>query len=176
MSPAQIADPGTFWPVVWSVAVLAVATVLLIARSRWGRLLRGIQENEDRLRHSGFNTYLPKLAAFTFAGLLGGIAGVLQAMFIGFASPDLLSFNASGNAITSSLIGGFENPVGPIAGAVLFKWGQDQFGATGQLYLYTGLALMIVLVVFPRGIVGVAAIVCRRTGALRERSRHLTRR
>ncbi|MGW1025668.1 branched-chain amino acid ABC transporter permease [Streptomyces sp. NPDC002577] len=157
MTVDEVADPGLFWPLVWSVTVVAVLMVHWIGQGRLGRSLRGIRENEDRMRHSGFNTYLPKLLAFAFAGLLGSVAGVLQALNTGFVSPDLLSFGASGNAVIAVLIGGFETPLGPLVGGLLLVWGQDKFGSSGELYLYTGLAVIVVLTAFPRGLLGLVA-------------------
>lgn len=154
LSANQLASPAQFWPMVWGVVLIAVAGCYLIGRSRFGKILRGIRENEPRLQHSGFNTYLPKLAAFGIAGLIGAVAGVLSAANVGFVSPDLLSFGASGGAIIAALIGGYETAIGPLIGGVLMDWGQNEFGSTGNLYLYTGIAVIVVLVLFPRGLTG----------------------
>ena len=157
MSSAQLAAPGEVWPLIWAVAVILVAACYLVSRSRFGRVLRGIRENETRMQHSGYDTYLPKLAAFGFAGLIGAVAGVLSAANVGFISPDLLTFEASGTAIIAALIGGYQTAIGPIIGGLLVDWGQNEFGSTGHLYLYTGIAVIAVLVLFPRGLTGLAA-------------------
>lgn len=158
LSADELNDASTFWPVAWAAVGVAVALCYAISRTRFGQVLRGIRENESRLQHAGYGTYLPKLAAFGFAGMLGASAGVLQAMQIGFVSPQLLGFSASGTAIIAALVGGCESPIGPIIGGVLFMWAQNEFGSTGQLFLYTGIAVIVVLVVFPRGIVGLFSI------------------
>lgn len=154
----QTATASSFWPVAWAAVVLAVLACWLIGRARFGRVLRGIRENESRMQHAGYNTYLPKLAAFAFAGLMGSVGGVLQAVNISFVSPDILSFGACGTAIIAAIVGGFENPFGPILGGVLMIWAQNQFGSTGQLFLYTGIAVIVVLVLFPRGISGLLSV------------------
>lgn len=157
LSSAQLAAPALVWPLVWTVVVILVAACYLVSRSRFGRVLRGIRENETRMQHSGYGTYLPKLAAFGFAGLIGAVAGVLSAVNVGFISPDLLTFEASGTAIIAALIGGYQTAIGPIIGGLLVDWGQNEFGSTGHLYLYTGIAVIAVLVLFPRGLTGLAA-------------------
>jgi len=154
LSARQLADPVVFWPVVWTVALAAWALAQTVTKTRLGRMLRGIRENEPRMQHAGFGTYLPKLAAFGISGFLGAVAGVLQAVHTGFISPDLLGFGASGNAIIAALIGGYGSPFGAVLGGVLLIWGQGQFGAGGQLYLYTGIAVVVVISLFPQGIVG----------------------
>lgn len=152
-----LTNASTFWPVAWAAVIIAVFGCSLLARSRFGQVLRGIRENESRLQHAGYNTYLPKLAAFAVAGLMGACAGALQALNIGFVSPSLLSFSACGTAIIAAIVGGYESPFGPVLGGILMIWGQNEFGSTGQLFLYTGIALVVVLTVFPRGITGLVA-------------------
>jgi len=155
LSPLELTEPGHLWYLAWTIVMLAVLAVLAVRLSRAGRLLRGIRENESRLQHSGFDTYWPKVLAFGFAGLLGALAGVLQAMSIAFVSTDVLSFGASGTALVAALIGGYRSSYGPIIGGLLLTYGENYFGSTGQLFLYTGIAIIVVLVVFPTGISGV---------------------
>jgi branched-chain amino acid transport system permease protein len=171
LSSAALARPGQFWYVAWTIVMLAVVTVTIISASRLGRLLRGIRENEPRLQHSGFGTYWPKVLAFGFAGLLGAVAGVLQAMSIAFVSTDLLSFGASGTAVVAALIGGYRSPYGPIIGGVLLTYGENYFGSSGNLFLYTGIGIVVVLVAFPDGIAGRAGALGR-LGVTRVRARH----
>jgi branched-chain amino acid transport system permease protein len=156
LSSAQLANPATVWPLIWVVVVIFVVGCYFMSRSRFGRVLRGIRENETRMQHSGYDTYLPKLAAFGIAGLIGAVAGVLSAVNVGFISPDLLTFEASGTAIIAALIGGYQTAIGPVIGGLLVDWGQNEFGSTGHLYLYTGIAVIAVLVLFPRGLTGLA--------------------
>lgn len=148
-------DPGGFWPVVWGAAVVLVALVYLLRYSRLGSILRGIRENEMRMRHAGFNTFIPRLVAFSLAGLIGATAGILQAVNTGYVSSSLFAFSASGTAIIAALVGGYESPIGPILGGLVVTWGQNELGATGDLSLYTGIAVVVVLVFFRRGAIGI---------------------
>jgi len=166
LSSNQLADPAQVWPLIWAVVIVATGACYLVSRSQFGRVLRGIRENEPRLQHSGYDTYLPKLAAFGIAGLIGAVAGVLSAVNVGFISPDLLTFEASGTAIIAALIGGYETAIGPVVGGVLVDWAQNEFGSTGNLYLYTGIAVIAVLVLFPHGLTGLATELWRRTTRL----------
>jgi branched-chain amino acid transport system permease protein len=153
LSQADLGTPKSVWPLVW-VSVVVVAVVLwLIGRSRLGTLLEGIRENEERARFSGYNTYLPRLLAFTIAGAAASLAGVLFAMSSSFVSPDVLSFGTAGNALIATIVGGVATLVGPVIGAVLYIYGQNKF-ASGNLNLYTGIALIVVLAFLPGGIVG----------------------
>lgn len=154
LTQAQLSKPASFWPVAW----LALCGVMLLAwavgRSRLGRVLRGIQANEERMRFSGFGTYAPRVIAFTISGFIAAVSGLLTGLFTAFASPELLDFATGGNALVSTLVGGVGTVGGPVLGALLFVIGQDQFGATGHLELLTGIGVVLVIVAFPQGAMG----------------------
>jgi branched-chain amino acid transport system permease protein len=162
MDQAQLGAADTFWPLAWTALVLITFGLWLVGRSRFGTVLEAIRENEERARFSGHNTYLPRLAAFTISGLCASIAGVLFALKAAYVSPDVLSFVTAGDALIAAIVGGFTILAGPIVGAVLYIYAQGQFGDTGNLHLYTGLALIVVLIFLPGGIVGFAVSQFRR--------------
>ncbi len=154
LSQSALAKNDAFWP----VAVIALALVLLIAwkaaTSRFGQVLRATQANEERMRFSGFDTYLPRLLAFTLACFLVSISGVMIALHSAFASPELLDFATGGHALIAMLIGGAANVLGPLLGAALYTVAQDYFGSTGYLELLTGIAIVVMIWVFPKGAMG----------------------
>jgi branched-chain amino acid transport system permease protein len=154
LTQAQLSRPEQFWPVAW----LALCGVMLLAwgvgRSRTGQVLRAIRANEERMRFSSFNTYLPRVFAFTLAGFIAAVSGLLTGLHTAFASPELLDFVTGGHALVSTLVGGVGTVAGPVLGALLYVIGQDQFGATGHLELLTGLAVVVVIVAFPEGVMG----------------------
>jgi branched-chain amino acid transport system permease protein len=154
LTQADLGKPSSFWPLVWTVVVVVAVVLWLVGRSRLGTLLEGIRENEERARFSGYNTYLPRLAAFTISGAVASLAGVLFALNSAYVSSDVLSFTTAGNALIATIVGGVATLIGPVVGAVLYIYAQAKFASTGNLQLYTGLALIIVLVFIPGGLVG----------------------
>ena len=154
MDQAQLGAADTFWPLAWTALVLVTFGLWLVGRSRFGTVLEAIRENEERARFSGYNTYLPRLAAFTISGFCASIAGVLFALKASYVSPDVLSFITAGDALIAAIVGGFIVLAGPVVGAVLYIYAQGEFGDTGNLELYTGLALILVLIFLPGGITG----------------------
>jgi branched-chain amino acid transport system permease protein len=106
------------------------------------------------MRFSGFNTYLPRLAAFVVAGFIIALAGVLTALHSAFASPELLDFGTGGNTLVATIIGGAGSVFGSVLGSLLFVIGQDRFGASGHLELLTGIAVVFVIAAFPNGLFG----------------------
>lgn len=156
LTQADIATPSKIWPLVW-VCLVVIATIFWLAgRSRFGTLLEAIRENEERARFSGYNTYLPRLAAFTLSGAAAGVAGVLFAFTSAYVSPDVMTFTTAGNALIAAIVGGVGTLVGPVLGALLYVWGQNKFSSTSgsDIDFYTGLALIVVLVFLPGGVMG----------------------
>lgn len=154
LSQAQLAKPETFWAVAWLALCGVLILTWFVGRSRTGQVLRAIRANEERMRFSGFNTYAPRLFAFTLAGFIAAVSGVLTGLNAAFVSPELLDFVTGSNALVAMLIGGPSSVGGPVLGALLFALGQDQFGASGHLELLTGLGVVLAIVVFPQGAMG----------------------
>lgn len=167
LNQAQLAKPETFWPVAWLALCGVVVLAWFVGRSRLGQVLRAIRANEERMRFSGFNTFAPRLFAFTLAGFIASVSGVLAGLNTAFVSPELLDFVTGGNALVAMLIGGPSSATGPVLGALLYVIGQDQFGSSGHLELLTGIAVVLAIVVFPQGAMG---FILKLSGKLRRRN------
>jgi branched-chain amino acid transport system permease protein len=154
LSQAQLAKPEGFWPIAWLAFSGTLALAWVVGRSHFGQVLRAIKANEERMSFSGFNTYAPRVLAFTLAGFIASVSGLLSGLYIAFASPELLDFSTGGNALVSTLIGGVGTVGGPALGALLYVVAQDRFGATGSLELLTGLGVVLVIYFFPDGVMG----------------------
>jgi branched-chain amino acid transport system permease protein len=154
MEAADFADPARFWLVAWVATWLAGLALWAVGRSRLGAILRAVRENEERMRFSGFDTYLPRLIAYVLVNMVAAIAGLLHVLNAGFVSPESLGLSISTNTLVAALMGGIAGCVGPIAGGLIFSFAQDEFGARGLTQLLTGIAIVVFIVVFPRGVVG----------------------
>jgi branched-chain amino acid transport system permease protein len=162
LAPADIQNPGLFWPMVW-VSVMVSALVLWVAgRTRFGTVLEGIRENEERMRFSGYNTFLPRLAAFVLSGAVASVGGALFAINAGYISPDILGFTRAGDSLIAVLIGGPASLAGPLVGTGLFVWAQAHLNFGGNLHLFTGIALIVVLIFMPGGLTGAVQRIGRR--------------
>lgn len=154
LSQAGLARAASFWPLAWVALCLVMWLLWSAAHSRFGQVLRATQANEERMRFSGFDTYVPRLLAFVLASFVVSVAGVLMALHSAFASPELLDFATGGHALVAMLVGGGTTVGGPLLGALLYTWGQDAFGATGYLELLTGIAVVVMIAAFPQGAMG----------------------
>jgi branched-chain amino acid transport system permease protein len=77
--------------------VLAASGLLMVmlVRSPFGLTLRGIRENERRMRSLGFNTWLHCYLSYVLSGAFASVAGVMWAYYNGFVSPTYLDLTAS---------------------------------------------------------------------------------
>ena len=162
LSQSEMGAADTFWPIAWVALVLVALALWLIGRSRFGVLLEAIRENEERARFSGYDTYRPRLAAFAVSGAVASLAGVLFALKASYVSPDVLSFTLAGDSLIAALVGGFTVLIGPVVGAVLYVFAQGEFSESGNLQLYTGIALVVAVVFLPGGLTGAMAHQWRR--------------
>ena len=163
----------------FTLAVL-IAVYLLLRRVLWspfGRALAGIRVNEHRMRALGFSTFSHKLAAFTLAGALAGLAGYLWAAQSGFVNPELMGFHMSAHAIMMVILGGMGNFAGAIVGAFSFEYllhlfkdlpdiGGFKTGKHWQMWM--GLFIVALVVFAPKGILGLLARTFAKKEAARE--------
>jgi len=146
--------------VYYFVLVLMLAVFALLRRmlrSPFGRALMGIRSNEHRMRSLGFETYRYKLASFTIAGSLAGLAGYLSAMQFGFVNPELLSWHQSGNVLLMLILGGTGSLYGAVVGAFAFVALEEIFQAlTRHWQLLLGGAIILLVIFLPGGLASVA--------------------
>lgn len=154
LAQADLMNPGLFWTFAWSALVVCAVLLWLVGRSRFGILLEGIRENEERMRFSGYDTFLPRLAAFVLSGLVAAVGGALFALNAAYVSPEQLGFVRAGDALIAALVGGLGTLLGPVLGVVLFTWAEANLNEGGNLHLYTGSAVVLVLAFMPGGITG----------------------
>jgi branched-chain amino acid transport system permease protein len=133
--------------------LLTFAFLRLLLASRFGHALRGIRSNEQRMRALGFNTYAYKLAAFTIAGAIAGVAGYFAAVQFGFVNPEMLSWHQSANVLLMVILGGLGNLFGAIVGAFAFVLLQDVFSSlTKHWLLLMGGFVILAVMLLPGGL------------------------
>ncbi|MDD0838083.1 branched-chain amino acid ABC transporter permease [Curvibacter sp. HBC61] len=161
--PFDLEKKQTFY---YFTLVLMLAVYVFLRRLLWspfGRALSGIRINEHRMRAMGFGTFGYKLAAFTLAGALAGLAGYLWGAQSGYVNPELMGFHLSAHAIMMVILGGMGNFAGAVVGAFAFETlldlfkdlptlGQFKMGKHWQLWM--GLFIVALVVFAPRGLLG----------------------
>ncbi|MEL6931998.1 MAG: urea ABC transporter permease subunit UrtC [Pseudomonadota bacterium] len=134
--------------------------VLLIAqyvrKSKLGRLLIAMRDQEDRVRFSGYNVANFKIFIFCLGAAFAGIGGAMFTLQVGFMSPTLVGIVPSIEMVIFCAVGGRLSIVGAVYGALLVNWAKTSFSeAFPELWLL-GLGGLFIAVVmfFPNGLAG----------------------
>jgi branched-chain amino acid transport system permease protein len=146
---------GPYYYYSLSLLVIASAVMWRIVRSPLGLCLRSIRENPDKAEYLGVSVRRYRFYAFLVAAVFGAVGGALLAVPTGLADPALAYWTHSGNLVFMLLLGGFTNFFGPILGAFVFIFLQDQVMSLTQYWRFIfGAILAVVVIFFPHGLMG----------------------
>jgi len=153
--PFNLDEPLHLYYFILAAMVAVFVLLAFVLRSPFGRVLAGIHSNEHRMKSLGYATQRYKLAAFTLAGGLAGVAGFLYAVLFGFVTPDYLSWHQSGNVLLMVILGGLGSLAGAVAGAFAFIGLQEMFSDwTKHWQLLMGLVIVAAVLFMPSGLAG----------------------
>jgi branched-chain amino acid transport system permease protein len=160
----DIANNGTmFYYFVLAVFGVAAALMAFILKSPFGRTMLAIRENERRARFLGLPIEKHIWLSFSISCFFTALAGTLYALLNNFADPLGLNYIMSGNIVMITVMGGMRTFWGPLVGAVLFVMLQDYVSSmTTNWMSFVGLTFVLVVLFFPRGLMGMLQ---RRSGA-----------
>jgi branched-chain amino acid transport system permease protein len=152
---AWAASPQRFYWLALGIAALVVAGLRLVVFSPFGFALRATRDSPLRSETIGINGKLIQWTAFVIAGTVAGLAGALFAYLKGSVFPDSLGIPLSVDALVMVLLGGVETVSGAVIGAIVYKalsiWLVSQ---TDLSKLVLGGFIVLIVVAFPKGIVG----------------------
>jgi len=156
-TPFDLSNTTHVYYFVFALLVAVFVFLRTVLRSPFGRALQGIRSNEHRMRSLGFPVYWYKLASFTLAGALAGLAGYLSALQFGFVNPELLSWHQSGNVLLMLILGGVGSLYGAVVGAFAFVALSEIFQSlTRHWQLLLGGAIILLVIFLPGGLASVA--------------------
>jgi branched-chain amino acid transport system permease protein len=155
------------WPARWAASreayyyltlVVAGTAIVLLGRAIYapfGYTLRAARDSAVRADAIGIDVKTHRWLAFAIAGAAAGLAGGLFAFSKGSIDPTLISIPMSVDFLVMILAGGIESVTGPLAGALFFHAIKDVVMPLTDFWrLLLGLAIIIVVLAFPHGIVG----------------------
>lgn len=155
--------------VTWSLVVIFAVLTWLLMRSPWGRVIKGIREDEDAVRSLGKNVFAFKMQSLIIGGVLGAIGGMFFILPTSL-QPDAMGRNMTFLIWTAMLLGGAATIWGPVLGSILFfvirifvQGAVDilvpdsilNIQQTEQFsWIMIGVALMLLVIFRPQGILG----------------------
>ncbi len=161
-----------FSPLRWQAwvncACALIAMVLLanLVRSKIGRSWRAVRDDEVAAALAGINVARMQILAFIISAAYAGLGGVLLAVVVGTVSPSLFTLSLSIQLLTAAVLGGLGSLSGAIWGSILLVIvptyltnvattnGLTQTTSSSIPILAYGVVLIVVMLVFPRGIAG----------------------
>jgi branched-chain amino acid transport system permease protein len=128
---------------------------LALVRSRFGRVMVALRENEERSRMLGYNPFAVKLAVLAVSGLYAGAAGAAWALLFGYAGASFATIQYSILPMLYVLMGGAGTVLGPFLGAALmFVLIEAASGLTSAYLFLVGAALVALVLFAPKGLLG----------------------
>ena len=138
--------------------MFAIATALqgLLLASPFGRTLLAIRENERRARFLGIQVDRHIWMSFVISAGFASLAGTLYALLDNFVDPRAFRWEQSGDFVIMAVLGGMRSFWGPLIGAAIYVVLQDRLSSlTSNWMSFIGLFFVLVVVFFPRGVLGV---------------------
>jgi branched-chain amino acid transport system permease protein len=135
---------------------VAVTLMWLLLRSPFGRTLLAIRENERRARYLGIPVERHIWMSFVISCFFVSLAGTLYALLNNFTDPRALRWDQSGNFVIMAVLGGMRSFWGPLIGAAIFVVLQDYVSSHTENWMsFIGLFFVLVVLFFPRGVLGI---------------------
>ena len=142
----------------WAALILFAAVligVLVLVRSRFGRVLVAIRENEERARMLGYDTFAHKLGAVVISGGIAALAGAAYGLLFGYVGATFASVQYSIFPLLWVLLGGAGTVIGPFLGTLFMFYLIDlSSGYTSAYMLIAGVVLVALTLFAPQGLAG----------------------
>lgn len=140
----------------FTLVIICGLLVERIRRTRLGRSLFAIRDNETAAKTLGINTYMTKVIAFTIAGTLSGLSGALYCMHGSYAVSDLFTWNNATQYIIMAMLGGVNNTVGVVIGSLIVKIVPEVFRTFQQYVQFLwGIMIILLMIFMPEGCAGI---------------------
>jgi branched-chain amino acid transport system permease protein len=152
----SLGDRNVFYFVTLIIAAAAFLLCRYVSRTPFGLALQGIRDSPDRMRALGYNVYLYRVAAFTFAAFIAAVGGVLGFFYHGGITPGAIDLLRSIDVLIVSVLGGINALVGAFVGGLALTLLQN-FAQAGWIPMrritLVGVVFVVVLLFFRGGIV-----------------------
>lgn len=141
------------WCFFWTV--LTIFTIVSLIRSRHGRAILSIREDEIAAEASGISTTFYKVAAFAISAAFAGVAGALYAHYMRILDPSSFGFMKSCELLVMVVLGGMGSAVGSVVSATVLTLLPEMLRGFSEYRMIVYALLLIVVMIFkPSGLLG----------------------
>jgi len=139
----------------FSITVFTIVICWYFTRTPLGNTLSAVKSNPNRVNFLGINISVAKLMLFGFTGLIAGLSGSLFILFKKMVAPNFLDMFMSFDVVVMSVIGGYSSFLGPIIGSFVYVYMVEYLSSiTDRWQLIMGVFFMLLILFYPKGIVG----------------------
>ena len=143
-------------------ATVSYLAVVYVSRSSFGLALQGVRDNARRMEALGFNVTAHRIAAYSFAAVIAGTAGILLTWLNGQISPGTAGVGPVIDILIIAVVGGLRHPIGPFVGALIYvvlrTFALDALVAVGlpaeRFQLLIGMGFLLIVLFSPDGVLG----------------------
>lgn len=155
----KVADPmmtGTFAITLTFVCVVLTCLVIhMVMKSRHGRAILSIRENEIAAESCGVNTTYYKVMAFVMSAFFAGVAGCLYGCYLGSVFPSTFKFMKSIEILVMVVLGGMGSMIGSVLAATVLTVVSELLRSVGDLRMVVYSLLLVLMMIFrPKGLLG----------------------
>ena len=137
----------------YGVLIVVIVAFFFVGRSRIGRAMEAMREDETAAGVMGVNVSRYKLATLVVSAMLAGLAGCLSAHLSSFIGPNEYGFEEATTILSFALLGGISTPLGPVIGAALLTLLPEVLRFLADYRLMINGAIIVIAVLFmPRGL------------------------
>lgn len=137
---------------------VAMAALILVAMTEWGRLgrrIEAVRDDPELASSVGINVRRYRLAAFAASGALGAAGGAMNVLVRSYIGPLDIGFPLIVLALTMIIVGGSRSWKGAVIGCLIFTWLPDLLAAIGEWQeLVYGAIVAVAAVLLPTGLYG----------------------
>jgi branched-chain amino acid transport system permease protein len=155
--PARwLASPVRYYYLALAASGAGLAVLAAIGRAPFGLTLRAARDHARRAEALGIDVRAHQWLAFVVAGVFGGLAGGIFVFLKGSVFPESLAVPVSVEPLVMVLLGGVQALAGAPLGAALYKLLDTMVTRYTEYWqLVLGVILVVIVLVFPRGILGI---------------------
>ena len=172
IGPITFETEVSYYYLVLFFLLLVVLIMYRIIHSLPGRTYIAIRNSEELAQTIGISTMKNKMTVFVLSTLFAGLSGALYASFVRFIGPDIGSISITFDLLTYLLVGGIGTLSGPIVGTLIIVWlSQYLQDFQENRMLIFGPVLTLLIIFYPRGLVGAVSTWNTNRKAKKERVR-----
>ena len=153
-----LSEAVPFYYLCLATAAACFGSVRYLLRAPFGLALQGVRDNQRRMTALGYRVQAHRVAAFTLAGLIASVGGVLGVWYNGAISPAYIDLTRIINILVIAVIGGLTFPEGAFLGALVFVLLTNLASSyTDRYNTVIGLTFLIIVLLSPEGLTGIVA-------------------